>query len=522
MSKKNTPEKTRQRTLAFVAVFVGFLGTSVFAGINVFAAHQKNQDFSQLDAEEKFSRLPEYLLVDRKLLQDKSRIVRSIAAKALGDLQSKESIPELNLLMKGEFDFSQPNSVSCSAAESLGKLKAKTEISELISLIEHDSDTSCIARALDKMPVKDVISSLVARLDSSDGRVGSDILYGLPRKEVISQLNKLLERPNISIRFKIESLVNSLKDSSIEISNQNISIDYDTNKALGALKLKKSSISLRISSDSNIAVLRQVLCKQLMQTLPAKSPKSLRLFRLSQSCDRDFILHSIAESHEFKEAIPWLIDLLQSSDSSIRHSATHLLGKLQIKESIPQLLIALNNSTGIEQYKVLEALVNLDGLNEFHAKKWMLEMVKELEKFDAFSDSEKKTLAINISTKIHLRFNQEYKVNSSPMNQSRRIRDSQRILTGFALSAFSFLFLLTLFCLKELQRIVWEDYLICYFPEEVVSELSALRSELTQAKKSTLLVETTLLYVIFTLIWAFYIQINIDNLWLPSKDQRRR
>jgi hypothetical protein len=76
--------------------------------------------------------------------------------------------------------------------------------------------------------------------------------------------------------------------------------------------------------------------------------------------------------------------------------------------------------------------------------------------------------------------------------------------------------------LKELQRITWKDHITCYFPEEVVSELSALRGELTQTKKSTLLIETTLLYVIFTLIWAFYIQINIDNLWLPSKDQRRR
>jgi hypothetical protein len=199
-----------------------------------------------------------------------------------------------------------------------------------------------------------------------------------------------------------------------------------------------------------------------------------------------------------------------------------LLSRLKAKEAVPELTIVLNNSTGVEQYKMLETLIGLDGLNESHAKKWMFKMVEELERLDTFSDPERKSLAIDISTQIYLKFNQEHKVNSSVINQSRRMRDSQWTLTGFALAAFLFLLLLTLFCLKELQRITWKDHITCYFPEEVVSELSALRGELTQTKKSTLLVETTLLYVIFTLIWAFYIQINIDNLWLPSKDQRRR
>jgi PBS lyase HEAT-like repeat len=428
MSKKNTPEKTRQQTLAFVAVFVGFLGTSIFAGINVFAAHQKNQDFSQLDAEEKFSRLPEYLLVDRKLLKDKSRIVQSIAAKALSDLQSKEVIP---------------------------------------------------------------------------------------------QLNKLLERPGIGMIFRAESLVNSLKNSSTDVIFERNVIDYDTGKSLFILKSKGRSLSLGIFFDSNIAVLDQILCEK---SSPTKSFKDSILFRWSRTCHNSMYWYPTTEFHvfQYERAISQLIELLQHSDGDVRYSASHLLGKLQIKEAIPQLTIALNNSIGIEQYKILETLIILDGLNESQAKKWMFEMVKELEGLDIFSDSDKKSLAIDISTRIHLKFNQEHKVNSSVMDQSRRMRDSQWTLTGFALAAFLFLFLLTLLSLKELQRIVWKDHLTCYFPEEVVSELSALRGELTQTKKSILLVETTLLYVIFTLIWAFYIQINIENLSLPSKDQRRR
>jgi hypothetical protein len=217
-----------------------------------------------------------------------------------------------------------------------------------------------------------------------------------------------------------------------------------------------------------------------------------------------------------------LVELLTSSDSDVRYQAAYLLGRFQAKNAIPQLIIALNNSNEIEQYEILKVLILLDGLNESQIRKWMVEMVKKLEELDVSSDYKKNSLVIDISTQIHLKFDQKFKIKLTSVNQSRQIRNSQWILTGFALVALLSLFLLTLFSLKELQKILWKDHLTCYFPEEIVGELIALRQELTQAKKSRIIIETTLLYVVFTLIWAFYIQINIDNLWLPSKDQRRR
>jgi HEAT repeat len=494
MNKKNTPEKTRQRTLAFVAVFVGFLGTSIFAGINVFAAHQKNQDFSQLDAEEKFSRLPEYLLVDRKLLKDKDWSVRSSAAKALGDLQSKESISELILLLKEEFDFLEPKSAGCSVAKALGKLNAKEIVPQLVESFETVGSNDCILMALNEMLEQEKPSSLTELINSSIG----------------------------TTQLKDKTLFNITE--SIDSYNNNKGIEFDIEKALSELEEMTENPEAILPL---MVVLHDSLFRLNKQKQKITNKELFRNLRINGSSKKIFSYYTttrpeLNESGERGNIIPQLIESLQSSNSSVRYIAAHLLSRLKAKEAVPELTIVLNNSTRVEQYKMLETLIGLDGLNESHAKKWMFKMVEELERLDTFSDPERKSLAIDISTQIYLKFNQEHKVNSSVINQSRRMRDSQWTLTGFALAAFLFLLLLTLFCLKELQRITWKDHITCYFPEEVVSELSALRGELTQTKKSTLLVETTLLYVIFTLIWAFYIQINIDNLWLPSKDQRRR
>jgi HEAT repeat protein len=505
MNKKNTPEKTRQRTLAFVAVFIGFLGTSIFTGINVFAAHQKNQDFSQLDAEEKFSRLPEYLLVDRKLLQHKHWDVRSSTAKALGDLQSKEAIPELFFLIKIERHFFLSRSVGCSAALALSKLKAKDLSAQLVSSIkkldnDQYKDSSCIVKALRKLPTNEVIPQLVE--SDSVGSITVNVLNEIPEKEVNLQLTKLLNhhyaivqaRAKVLIKFQSNSKYAKVNFRDLDVKSNLDYMDLSTRIALSKLKLREPIFPL---------------------------------FDFLRDSDSILYLNTTKEMIKLqsKEIIPELIEMLQYPSASVRFSAARILSKLQAKEAIPQLTIALNNSTGIERYKMLEALVDLDELNKSQARKWILEIVKDLEGLDVFSDSEKKSLAINILTKIYLRFNQEFKESKfkvHSINQSRQMRDIQWILTVLSLAISFSLLVLAWFYLRQLQRIVWQDHLICYFPEEAVSELIAFRCELTQAKKPTILIETTLLYVIFTLIWAFYIQINIDNLWLPSKDQRRR
>jgi hypothetical protein len=58
-----------------------------------------------------------------------------------------------------------------------------------------------------------------------------------------------------------------------------------------------------------------------------------------------------------------------------------------------------------------------------------------------------------------------------------------------------------------------------YVPEECVGELGALKQKLTEQNKSIWAIWFRLFVQIIALIWAFYIKIKIDNLWLP-KDRR--
>jgi PBS lyase HEAT-like repeat len=378
MSNKNTPQNTRQRIAFFVVMFLGFLATGVFAGISVFAAHQKNQDFSQLDAEEKFLRLPEYLQKDRLLLKNKDAVVQISAARALADLRSKEAIPELIVLLKDSINYESGSllyTVDCAVAKALAKLEAREAVPQIISSLEKSEQfifdpDSCIAIALQVLQGKKTVSQLKEEVD-----IFSITLFENPSKELVSRLISRLDK----------------------------------------------------------------------------------------------------------------ID-------------------------------------GIEYYAILQKLVSWNILDQSQIRKAILKAINKLEGSDALSDSNEKSFAIKILAEIYLKYNQKLKGSTVKelSIQSRQIRDSQWILTGFTLAAFFFLLVLTLFALRELQRILWKDHLTCYFPEEVVGELIVLRQELTQAKKYRIIIETTLLYVVFTLIWAFYIQINLDNLWLPSKDQRRR
>lgn len=94
------------------------------------------------------------------------------------------------------------------------------------------------------------------------------------------------------------------------------------------------------------------------------------------------------------------------------------------------------------------------------------------------------------------------------------------------LSVSSIALLISLFFLLQKQRqlqfegISWSGYFKYYFPEEVLAELAALEKKLTKEKKSTYLIRCLLLLQILTLIWAFGVQIKIDNLWLPNRDRR--
>ncbi len=98
--------------------------------------------------------------------------------------------------------------------------------------------------------------------------------------------------------------------------------------------------------------------------------------------------------------------------------------------------------------------------------------------------------------------------------------DRELIFLGGGSLATLVLLLLMLRSLQQVKGITFSDHLICYFSEEIVAELAALREQLTDEEKPTWLIRFILSYQILTLIWGIYIRINIDNLTLPSRDRR--
>jgi hypothetical protein len=103
---------------------------------------------------------------------------------------------------------------------------------------------------------------------------------------------------------------------------------------------------------------------------------------------------------------------------------------------------------------------------------------------------------------------------------NREFFDRELTLMGIGSTGTLVLFVLVLRSIHQFKGLTFSDRLICYFPEEIAAELTALQEQLTKEKKSTLLIRFILFYQILTLVWGIYIQIKIDNLTLPSRDRR--
>jgi hypothetical protein len=102
--------------------------------------------------------------------------------------------------------------------------------------------------------------------------------------------------------------------------------------------------------------------------------------------------------------------------------------------------------------------------------------------------------------------------------------DKQLILIFAAIGILLILWQLILWHLIQFKDITLLDYLINIFPEDIVDDivanLAALRERLTKEEKSPWLVQFILFCQILTLAWGICIEMNIDNITLPSRDRR--
>lgn len=59
-------------------------------------------------------------------------------------------------------------------------------------------------------------------------------------------------------------------------------------------------------------------------------------------------------------------------------------------------------------------------------------------------------------------------------------------------------------------------------PEEATADLAAFRQRLKRSKKNPIYIQLRTAWHFLEILWAFYIQIKIDNLWLPKKSSTKQ
>lgn len=74
--------------------------------------------------------------------------------------------------------------------------------------------------------------------------------------------------------------------------------------------------------------------------------------------------------------------------------------------------------------------------------------------------------------------------------------------------------------LRGSSHLSFNAQLVIFFPEECVAELGVLLQRMKKAKASPWEIRFRLLTEILTLLWVFYIQVKLENLWLPSGDRK--
>ena len=108
----------------------------------------------------------------------------------------------------------------------------------------------------------------------------------------------------------------------------------------------------------------------------------------------------------------------------------------------------------------------------------------------------------------------------SALNHAKQAQQDLFVLIGVALLAFALLVILLR--QRNPTSLSLTGQLNLVFPEECVAELGALREQLIVKGYPGWVVRLRMAQEILELVLAIYLQINIDNLWLPQKGSRKR
>ncbi|NES24255.1 MAG: hypothetical protein F6K41_36420 [Symploca sp. SIO3E6] len=100
--------------------------------------------------------------------------------------------------------------------------------------------------------------------------------------------------------------------------------------------------------------------------------------------------------------------------------------------------------------------------------------------------------------------------------ERERIQKLNQAWLILGLSALSLITLLLLL-LKQQNQVSLTLTGELFFPEECIAELEALHQRMKSQQQPLWFIQFRMLQEIVELLWAFYIHINLENLWLPGK-----
>ena len=113
----------------------------------------------------------------------------------------------------------------------------------------------------------------------------------------------------------------------------------------------------------------------------------------------------------------------------------------------------------------------------------------------------------------------EVEIKSIKIKRNKRFQFN---VASLALSILSLTIILRLFIkVKNRISLTFLNRIIYFIPEECVAELVALSRQLKSHNYPTWLIQIILFKCFLEVIFAFYIQIRIDNFWLPNKEKNK-
>ncbi len=294
------------------------------------------------------------------LLKDPNANVRAAAAKNLGLLGYRDSIPELIKALKDE------EWVCFSALDALGELKAEEAVRDIASLLANSSEAVCFAaiEALGKLGSDKAVDALIGYLPKASVDEGSAVIKSLTQIGITPEMADLSGH-----------LVIMLKDGDWEekeIALKGI-VSLNCREAVPVLVDIAGSLDPSLPESEE----RIVLLRDAISSMDSED----ELLNLLDSPDmkyrgKSFAIEILGTTRS-KKAVSKLVDYLDDMRRDLRRASAEALGEIGEPRSTGHLLeVSLKDVDAHVRRSAIEALGNIQAKDAFKALMDLLEVEK--------------------------------------------------------------------------------------------------------------------------------------------------